>query len=283
MKKQTIAILTFLISISTLTAWAQTPTEEKPKEETQTLLGNLNKKASTRINYLGAYFAPEIQYGSIAGSFTPISGMSAMFLVNKKLALGMAAYETASDNFTPTSLGSSKILNMNAQYGGFKLEFTPKPNSVIHVSFPLLIGGGMANIDSVYAVGKNDKYENNFGFGGGRNEDDHGERFRDNEGRNYDGDNENVFFMVQPGIKLEANLFKMGKVFIGANYRIASGNSTLTATNPILIPKSSQLSGLGVNFGMKLGVFDFDVNKKRSFPSFRRHSRKHQVKSETQN
>jgi hypothetical protein len=52
----------------------------------------------------------------------------------------------------------------------------------------------------------------------------------DNHGENgmkeKNGRNEEMFFVVQPNIHLETNLLKYGKVFVGANYRLAIDKKT---------------------------------------------------------
>jgi hypothetical protein len=167
-----------------------------------------------------------------------------------------------------------KALNFNAQYGGLKFEYTQKPNAVVHMSFPLLIDGALANIDSVKNIEKG-------GFGNGRHdfgrkgESGRGSRGGDFGVRNSDFNNQSLFFLIQPGIKLETNVLRIAKLYIGVNYRIAAGKSDLVTTVPAFVPKSNQLSGLSVNFGVKIGLFGFDLRKKRHLPNLRMGKRGH--------
>ena len=235
------------------------------QDSTRTQTWFSNSKSQHKLKYLGVYFAPEVQYGSMAGSFTPLSGMSAMWIFNKKLSFGLAGYGSVLDH-TPTSLNSTKALEFKANYGGLKMEYTPMPNGVFHVSFPLLIGAAEARIDSTNA--------NMFrGKRGGR-----GDR-RDFEG-NRGNRNEDAFFIIQPGINLETNVLRVAKLFVGANYRIAAGKSSLVNTNTAFIPTSKQLSGLSLSFGAKFGIFDFNVHKKRHLPRMRGNRRGHKNQKE---
>ncbi len=254
-------LLTLCLSIFSSSLFAQDSVFVENNMPTKTWFSNA--KQNKKLHYIGAYLSPELQYGSLAGAFTPISGMSAMLIFNKKWAVGMAGYGSA-HNFTPTSISTAKALSFNANYGGLKLEYTPKPNDVVHVSFPLLIGAGMARIDSISA--RNGFRANKRGGRG---------RGVDFERRDFDR-NEDAFFILQPGINVETNVLRVAKIFVGANYRIAAGKSTLTTTIPTFIPTSKQLSGLSLSFGAKIGIFAFDVQKKRHFPRFRSGRRGHQ-------
>ncbi len=199
--------------------------------------------------FLGAYISPEIQYGQIGGAFTPLAGGSAMWIVNKKFGFGVAGFMNINPNLSPADY---KGQYLRAGYGGMKLEYTPNPNAAIHVSFPLIIGVGVANADSL----------NNRWFGNGRR-----------DGRNKSDierpDNTVAYFVVQPGIQIEANLFRFMKLYVGANYRIGT---TENATAPLT---KSAFNGFSVNTGMKVGLFDLSLqrNKIKSAQKIRKRDR----------
>ncbi len=247
--KNKLAMLTAIIITAASTLHAQ----EAPKtaSETQTVFKNNSLK--NKIKSVGIYVVPEIQYTGLAGNFAPTAGLSGMMQANKKWGIGAGYYSTITD-YTPKQLSANKAFNFDAQYGGLKFEYTPKPDAVVHVSFPLLIGAGMANIDSVNESKHNEKYDNM------NTNDNYGEKMD-----HHNDHNENMFFVIQPGINLETNLFKYGKVFLGANYRLGMGKTT-TSTFPSVYPSvtASQLSGLSVNLGVKIGIFDWDLKGKKS-------------------
>lgn len=240
----------------TLSSFGQAPTDsvktsvavkkiESPKDEkTRTLFSSMKNPAKP-IKYLGLSVGSEFQYGSLAGEFTQIGGVSGMLHINKKFGIGVAGYSTM-NNFTPTALNAKSLLNLNVMYGGLKLEYTPNPNAPIHVSFPLLIGGGMAKVDSA----------GNYGDGfGNRDRDGRG-------GQNQNGRNGTNFFVIQPGINVEANVIRYLKIYAGASYRLTpSVNVEGTSTLPS--PTAGQLSGLNLSAGLKIGFFDYQLRREK--------------------
>jgi len=207
--KSALICLLGLVSISTM---AQT--------EMETLFG----KSKNKIQSLGFYIAPELSYGQFNGSFVPIAGNSMMLTLNKKFAIGATAYGTISDRRTSTSRG---------HFGGLKMEYTPKPDALVHVSFPLFIGAGSTETrNSFEGFDRRGRYDDRFEF------------------------NKNGSFVLQPGVNVEANIFKYAKVFLGANYRLAANKSGYNA----------DLSGFSSSLGLKFGVFDYKLKKKIKEP-----------------
>jgi hypothetical protein len=250
-KKLLITLITGLIftslsfgqSVSDTLKSADTKKMDTPQNEKMRTLFSGSKKSKQPIKYLGFSVGSEFQYGSLAGEFTPIAGVSGMLHINKKWGIGVAGYSTMR-NFTPTALNANSLLAMDVKYGGLKLEYTLNPNAPIHVSFPLLIGGGMARVDSA------NNYRN--GFGG---------RDRDNR-REFNGRNSTRFWVIQPGVNVEANVIRFLKIYAGASYRITPSVNSETATAlPTLT--ASQLSGLNFSAGIRLGLFDYQLHRER--------------------
>lgn len=220
---------------------------DAPKSERmKTLFSDINNPTKS-IKYLGLSVGSEIQYGSLAGEFTPMGGVSAMLHINKKLGIGMAGYSTM-NKFTPTALNANSLLNMNVMYGGLKLEYTPNSNAPIHVSFPLLIGGGVARVDSA------SNYRNSFWGFDGRGRDRNGSREINGRGTN--------FWVIQPGINIEANVIRFLKIYAGASYRLTPSVTTETTTT-LPTPTAGQLSGLNLSAGIKVGLFDYQLHRER--------------------
>ncbi len=188
-----------------------------------------------RPQYLGLYIAPEVQYGQLNGGFTSFGGASAMLMVGKKFAIGVTAQQSLSESYSPKGVSP---LYLQSAFGGLKLEYTAKPNAAVHVSFPLVIGAGFASVDSTLNRGGN--FENH----------------KYNNGRDF---SDNMSVVIQPGIQVEANLIRYAKVFAGASYRVAIANSNNAANIP-----SNTLSGVSINAGLKLGLFDLFIGKKQA-------------------
>jgi hypothetical protein len=182
----------------------------------------------TKIRNYGLYFAPEFQYGQSNATLNSFSGGSAMFIFNKRLALGVAAFESLNETFSPKGVTP---LVLRTAFGGGKLEYTLRPDAAFHVSFPLLIGAGAARMDSVSTTTTIN------------------EHYRGLSSRNALFNAE--YFVVQPGINVETNLLKNIKMFVGVNYRFTSKLGTATTSVP-----TDALSGFGMSAGVKIGIFD---------------------------
>lgn len=160
-----------------------------------------------------------------------------MLVLNKKWALGATAQMSLSDKFVPKAVSPLVVQSFLA---GGKIEYTPLPDALVHVSFPLMVGVGEASADSLNTIGERD----------GRN--------HDNGFLNQDSRNNNAYVVVQPGIHLEANLMRFAKLYVGANYRL----SFLTDNQTVILPANT-MQGFSINAGLKLGLFDFNLHKKK--------------------
>ncbi|OYU64784.1 MAG: hypothetical protein CFE22_16960 [Cytophagaceae bacterium BCCC1] len=202
------AFMCLLVLVS-INAMAQT--------EMQTLFG----KSKNKIQSLGFYIAPELSYGQFNGSFSTIAGNSVMLTVNKKFAIGATAYGTFVNRTATTTKG---------HFGGLKMEYTPKPDALVHVSFPLIIGAGSTSTrNSFEGFDRRGRYDDRFDL------------------------DRNGSFVFQPGVNVETNIYKYAKVFLGANYRLAANKSGY----------DTDLSGFSSSLGLKFGVFDYKIKKKQ--------------------
>lgn len=194
---------------------------------------------TTKLKTIGLYFAPEIGIGALNSTTAPIVGGSTMLLFNKKFGLGIAGQITANPK------NSSEMLKLG--YGGVKLEYTIRPNKKIHATIPLLIGGAYAHNDSL-------PYTNY--------------RHTGNKSRNYDQERHqhtgSQFFIIQPGVNIEANLMKYLKIFGGINYRLATKTNNGRNTNSGDTISAKQISGITATIGIKIGLFDYNISKKDS-------------------
>jgi hypothetical protein len=216
----------FLLSVATVLLMA---TQIVAQDTTHTLL------KLTRPQYLGLYVAPEVQYGQLNGGFTAFGGASAMLMIGKRFAIGVTGQGSLDESYSPKGVAPKY---MQGAFGGVKMEYIAKPNSAIHVSFPLVIGAGMVSVDSTLNKGGQSEhhlYNNGKDFG------------------------DNTFVVIQPGIQLEGNLIRYAKFFVGGSYRIAVASSGNAANIP-----SNSLAGLSVNAGLKLGLFDLFIGKKQT-------------------
>ncbi len=216
----------------------------------------------SKPKYIGFYIAPEYQYGQTGGAFNGFTGSSAMLIVNKKVAIGVTAATNVQDNFSPTSVSP---LLLRSSFGGAKIEYTPRPNAAVHLTFPLVIGMGVAQADSATYVGSIKETNT----GGGK---EHNGKGNDNGGFGGNGERgiSADYFVVQPGVQLETNLARFVKLYAGVNYRV--GFATETIASPL---SKTTMSGVSANVGLKVGLFDlYTENWHR--PHFRMFKHKHE-------
>ncbi|MEI6412496.1 MAG: hypothetical protein WCR52_24100, partial [Bacteroidota bacterium] len=174
-------------------------------------------------------------------------GASGMLIFNRRWSIGVAAFGTR--NIDP-KLSDNSGLHFNYQAAGGILEFTPRPDRIVHLSFPLFLGAGMARLDSSefrrnnQFEGTGDHTKGDFADGGRRGE--------------------NAFFVVQPNVRVEMNLTRFARIYAGVGYRIATGGSVSypNASGGTSSLGAADLSGLSVQAGVKLGLFEVPLKRK---------------------
>jgi hypothetical protein len=220
-KSYALAVLFSLITVLNLSA----------QDTTHTLL-TFRKPQS-----YGIYVAPEFQYGSLNGDFTSFGGSSLMLMINNRFAFGVTGQRSLLNNFVPKN---SSPLYVRSYYVGGKIEYSVKPASAVHITFPLMIGMGVAQADSTI------NNRSNFW----------------NDGRNRRFSNQrNSYAVIQPGVNVEANMLKFMKLFVGLNYRF----SILSETNTSTLPDNA-MQGLSISAGMKVGIFNHFFGKRKEMP-----------------
>lgn len=197
--------------------------------------------SKVKISTLGIYVAPEAQYSQMASEFTLLHGASLMAIVNKKFAVG-ATFTSNQRSFTPKEINANEALGLRYRSSGLRLEYSFSPHKLIHLSIPITLGFGHASVDSINAVLRD--YDHDRDGRSGRRE------FR----------NGSSFGYIQPALNLDVNVFKYGKCFIGAGYRI--NVYTEENTSALVNLTNAQLSGLTIQTGLKLGIFGVNVKRK---------------------
>ena len=140
-------------------------------------------------------------YGSFGIGYTQIDGKNAMqlsfkgaWVIDHHIALGLAGYSFF-NNLDKKSDNSNEYF-LAGGYGGFYFEPILFPQSSVHLSFPILIGGGgVSTVPENYWDSNYNRY-------------------------NYDYD---VFFVFEPGVEIEFNVVKFFRLAVGASYRLTNG------------------------------------------------------------
>jgi hypothetical protein len=185
----------FLAAIMTMGFLAFTYGQERSTNEMQTLFGNTDNK----IDHGG--------YGGISVGYTQINGEDVMTLggrlawvIDHHVAVGLAGRAFMNSVFIDGIPNTPENgLYLSGGYGGFFVEPILFPNFPVHVSFPILIGGG-------------------------------GLVLNDHTWHDYDWDNDyyepydwDSYFVFEPGMEIELNVVKYFRVAFGGSYRLTNG------------------------------------------------------------
>jgi len=159
-----------------------------------------NLKSDQKITHGG--------YGAFGIGHTIIDDKSALrftikgaWIVNHRFALGLAG----NSFFNNLSYSDSRVNNsIGGGYGGIFIEPILFPMAPVHVTFPLIIGGG-----SLTTLHPSEWYDNTG---------DYSNQF-------------DVFFVVEPGIEIEINMIKFFRIGLGASYRFTNGINLVYSDN----------------------------------------------------
>lgn len=180
----------------------------------QTVFGN-NKRISH-----GGYGALTMGGGKIDNSMALFTGIRGGWVIDHRLTLGVAGTAFANNVYVDLHDGVIES-GLTGGYGGMLIEFIVAPFSPIHINIPLVAGiGGIAWVEDYYP----DQYF---------------------QPRIID---EDVFFIIEPGLELEINLVRFMRLGAGVSYR----HSSELRMQQI---EKDALRGLGFNFTLKFGKF----------------------------
>lgn len=213
--------LTLAILLAVITTNAQDK-QSSGNGEIGTLFGR-NKDAK-----LGWFVGFDNSYTQFDSRDVYISGINAGLIINHNFSIGFAGSGWTNRN----SMYYSHVTDSAGAYleGGFGrmlLEFTPNPRSAVHLTFPLMIGGGGASYISEQDYWDRDDNE------------------WDTWHKNLDTD---LFFSVEPGVRAELNVFKFMRLNAGISYRWVTGLEMINTP-------SGMMNNFSASFGLKFGKF----------------------------
>jgi len=219
-------------AITVVSTKLDTVKNDQPKTELNTLF---SLKKGSGLKSWGFTAGPLLQFGQLGVQ----QGFNFAIHVNNQWSFGGGILGTMRGG---ENRNMPNNLKPRQSFSGFQLEYTPKPNSLIHVSFPLMIGT-IRSEDPNYLM-NNPANQNNPQFGypgpGYMNHDFDEDRGMFNRGP--------AAFGIQPGVSLELNVFKYAKLFGAVNYRFAAGNNSI-----------ADMKGVSGQLGLKIGLFDRPV------------------------
>lgn len=185
----------------------------------------------------GGYGAPEIKVGPVNGETSLFLGGRGGWIIGHKFVIGGFGYGMTTNNTfmedpadKPSNVGddSTRTIKVDMGYGGVMLEYILMPKKALHLSFPLLIGGGGSNLGAQTYVGQSEYYEEGWAT----------YEFIENTG----------FFVLEPGVFVELNMTKFFVLSAGGTYRFISGTNLQRLEN-------NDLSGYTFSLTLKFGGF----------------------------
>jgi hypothetical protein len=199
------------------------------QQEIKTLFGRNNGK----IDH-GGWGGFTLGYTNVGGKDAFISGGRGGWLIDHHFTLGGGGYGFYSNmdlngQYQPTIDNYS----LAGGYGGLLIEPIFAPFKPVHVSVPVLIGGGSAFVmDEMNYHGSYHGYNDYTAYG--------------------------AFFVLETGVDLEVNVVKFFRVALNISYRYTSDLSldyySLSGVNEFTVP-SDALRGFNFGLTMKFGKF----------------------------
>lgn len=184
--------------------------------EYRSLFGNDTKA-------FGGYFGLNSHYSKINDQDALLLGVELTAVINHSFNIGFQGYGLVTPVETNRNTERGDPLYLALGYGGIKMEPVAFYNSMVHMSFPVLIGaGGITEYSKNYYYGYYQPYYYEY---------------------NYD-----FFFVLEPGIELELNVLKFMRISTGASYRLTSDFNITGMEN-------SNLNGFNFDLSLKFGWF----------------------------
>jgi hypothetical protein len=236
--------LVFMFLIAGMTAFAQdeqtSDTDEKDSEEDYKLFERRRREKKQRdyhINTIfnnhgprssGGYVAMSNKFTTINGDFANMVELYAGWYINHSFLIGIGT--AATTNHLPVQLqhSTAPTVRMSYEYGqaGLMTEYVIASDKVIHLSVQAFGGAGFT------LQYPRDRWD----------DDQYWDTIND-----YDHD-ENWFWVAEPGVKVEVNVFRWFRICPGVSYRKAFGSDGRGL-------RDENIDGASFNMTLKLGRF----------------------------
>lgn len=162
----------------------------------------------------GGFGAPVVKFTKVNGQFGLLVGVRGGWVTNHQFVIGGGGYGLVNQVEGNEIIDGSKR-KLILGYGGLELEYIHDYKKLAHFTFYLLLGGGV-----VY-------YRNWW---------------------DYQGRQEDAFFIAEPAVSIETNVMKFFSVALSTSYRLISGVEDRNLSN-------SDLNGLAFSLIFKFGKF----------------------------
>jgi hypothetical protein len=185
--------------------------------------GKVKTLFNTHSKSSGGYGAITNKFSTIRGEFVNMPGFYGGWYINHRFLLGVGATASTTDLRVPLQYSTDPTANKTYQYGQFGLmtEYVLASDKPVHLVFQAFGGAGFT------LQYERDKWDN----------------IDDESGRD-----DNWFFVAEPGVQLELNLFKWMRFSPGVSYRATFGSDGRGL-------KDKDLSALTYSATLKFGRF----------------------------
>lgn len=218
MKRFSFFLAGFMLTLS-LSAQQETP---KSTGELRTIFGKSNEPM------VGWFIGIEQGYTQFDNRDVWTGGLNFGMTIDHQLSLGFGGHTwcNRNDNYYPEITDTAGAY-LEGGYGGLLVEYTIFPKSPVHLTFPVLIGGGGASYvsENEYTVWDEDEW--------------------DTEHHIID---EDLFFVVEPGVKVEFNLLRFMRLNAGVSYRYVDGLQMVNTSEDLM-------NNFNCTVGLKFGKF----------------------------
>lgn len=218
MKRLSILLACFIVAISLNAQQENTETSG----EMQTIFGR------THQPHVGWFIGVDQGYTQFDSRDIWTGGLNFGMTIDHNFSLGLAGHGWCNRDQTYYSdITDTAGAYLEGGYGGLLLEYTLFPKSVVHVTFPVLIGAGGAS----YVT--SDEYPQ-----------------WDEDEWDYDHQviDDDAFFVIEPGVRAEVNILKFMKLNAGVSYRYVDGLQLVNTSDDLL-------NNFNATVGLKFGKF----------------------------
>jgi len=213
--------ITLVVIFVTLLASAQENQSGK-NEEIGTLFGR-NKDAK-----FGWFVGCDNGYTQFDSRDVSLSGINAGLIINHNFTIGFSGSGwTNRSTMYYNNVTDSTGAYLEGGFGRLLLEYTLNPQAPVHLTFPLMVGGGGASYvtDKEYYEWDDDQW--------------------DNKHKTIDTD---AFFTIEPGVRAEVNVFRFMRLNAGVSYRYVSGLDLVNTSGDLM-------NNFSATVGLKFGRF----------------------------
>lgn len=157
-----------------------------------------------------------------------MSGLNAGLIINHNYTVGFSASGwTNRKTMYYNNIVDTTGAYLEGGFGRFLFEYTMNPQSLIHLTFPLMIGAGGA---SYVTDNENNNWEN-----------------ADWNSHNNTLETD-LFFSIEPGVRAELNVFSFMRLNAGISYRYVSGLELKNTSGDMM-------NNFSATVGLKFGKF----------------------------